>query len=142
MFVLYVPWCVSLWVCLYGTLFGLLDLGGYFLSHVREVLDYCLLKYLLMPFIFLFFLWDSCNSNIGALKVVQCFLRLLSFLLILSFSFLFYSASVISTILSSSSLIHSSASVGQLLVLYSVLLISVFALFITDCLFFNSSRSF
>jgi len=70
------------------------------------------------------------------LKLFQCFLRLLSFLLILSFSFLFYCASVISTILSSSSLIYSSASVILLLVFSSVFFISVTVLFIADCSLF------
>jgi len=39
---------------LYWTV-GFLDLDGYFLSQVREVFDYYLLKYFLMPFSPLFF---------------------------------------------------------------------------------------
>ena len=70
------------------------------------------------------------------LKLFQCFLRLLSFLLILSFSFLFYCASVISTILSSSSLIHSSDSNILILIPSRVFLISLIVLFVSVCLFF------
>ena len=42
----------------------------YFLSHVREVFKYNLFKYFLRPFLFLFFLWDPSNSNVGAFNVV------------------------------------------------------------------------
>ena len=52
-----------------GTL-RLLDLGGYFLSHVREVLDYHLFKCFLQSFLFLFSFWDSYNANYGAFNVV------------------------------------------------------------------------
>ena len=54
---------------------------------------------------------------------------------------LFCSSEVISTILSSSSLIHSSASDILLLIPSRVFLISVTVLFVSVCLFFNSSRS-
>ena len=73
------------------------------------------------------------------LTLSQRSLSLSSFLLIL-FSF-FHSASFISTILSSTLLVLSSASAILLLVPYRVLLISVIALFIIDCLLFISSRS-
>ena len=67
-------------------------------------------------------------------------LGLSSFLFIL-FS-LFCSVSIISIILSSRSLIHSSVSDSLLLVPFSVFVISVIVLFIADCLLFNSSRFF
>ena len=54
---------------LFGTL-GFLDLDGYFLPHFREVFKYYLLKYFLMDFLFVFFFWDSCDSNIGAFDIV------------------------------------------------------------------------
>ena len=54
---------------------------------------------------------------------------------------LFCSSEVISTILCSSSLIHSSASDILLLIPSRVFLISVIMLFVSVCLFFNSSRS-
>ena len=98
---------------LFGTL-AFLDLVDYFLPHFRQVFNYYLLKYCLRAFLFVFFFWDSYDSNVGAFDIVQRSLRLSSFLLIL-FSF-FLSASFISTILSSTSLILSSASVILLLV--------------------------
>ena len=45
---------------------GFLDLGDYFLPHFREVFNYYLLKYFLMVFLFVFFFWDSYDSNVGA----------------------------------------------------------------------------
>ena len=45
---------------------GFLDLGGYFLPHFREVFNYYFLKYFLMPFLFVYFFWDSYDSNAGA----------------------------------------------------------------------------
>ena len=66
-------------------------------------------------------------------------LRLSSVLFIL-FT-LFCSSEVISTILSSNSLIHSSASDILPLIPSRVFLISVIVLFVSVCLFFNSSRS-
>ena len=66
-------------------------------------------------------------------------LKLSSFLFIL-FS-LFYSPLVISTIVSSNSLIHYTASIILLLVSSRVFLISVIVLSIVHCLFFNYPRS-
>ena len=85
------------------------DLINYFLSHIREVFNYNLFKYFLSPFLFLFFFWDPCTSNVGCLMLSQSSLRLSSILFI--FFSLFCSAIVISTILSSRSLIRLSASV-------------------------------
>ena len=86
-----------------------LDLIDCFLSHIREVFYYNLFKYLLSPFLFLFFFWAPYNSNVGAFNVVPEVSETVSIIFIL-FS-LFCSAVVISTILSSRSLTHSSASV-------------------------------
>ena len=108
---------------------GFLDLGGYFLPHFREVFNYYLLKYFLMPFL-------SSSSGtpmiqmLGHLTLFQRSLRLSRSLLIL-FSF-FLSASFISTILSSTSLLVSSASLFYCWFPSSMLLISVIALFIID----------
>ena len=52
---------------LFGTL-GFLDLGDYFLPHFREVFNYCLLKYFLMVFLFVFF-WDSYDLNVGVFSI-------------------------------------------------------------------------
>ena len=54
---------------LFGTL-GFLDLGDYFLPHFREVFNYYLLKYFLMAFLFVFFFWDSSDSNVGMFNIV------------------------------------------------------------------------
>ena len=96
--------------------------------HFREVLNYYLLKYFLVAFLFVFFFWDSYDSNVGAFDIVPevSEVVLISFN---SFSF-FLSASFISTILSFRSLILSSSSVILLLFPSRVFLISVIALFI------------
>ena len=105
-------WGVSPWVYpVWGSL-GFLDLSDYFLPHFREVFNYYLLKYFLMVFLFVIF-WDAYDSNVGV-TLSQRSLRLSSFLLI-RFSF-FLPDSFISTILSSTSLILSSASVILLFV--------------------------
>ena len=59
-------WGVSPWVCPVWDSLGFLDLGDYFLPHFKEVFNYYLLKYFLMVFLFVFFFWDSYNSNVGA----------------------------------------------------------------------------
>ena len=46
-----------------------LDLGGYFLSHVREVFNYNLLKYFLGSFLSLFSLWDPYTVNVVVFKI-------------------------------------------------------------------------
>ena len=75
------PWIYPVWDSL-----GFLDLGGYFLPHLREVFNYYLLKYFLM----VFFLSSSSRTPmiqmLGHLTLSQKSLRLSSFLLIL-FSF-------------------------------------------------------
>ena len=112
---------------LFGTL-SFLDLGGYFLLHFREVFSYYHLKYFLMAFLFVFFFWDSCDSNVGAFDIVPE----VSEVVLISFNYFFLSVSFISTILSYTSLILSSASVILLLVPSRVFLISVIALCIID----------
>ena len=106
---------------------GFLDLGGYFLPHYREVFNYYVLKYVLMPFL-LSFSGTPMIRMLEYLILSQRSLMLSSFLFIcVSFSL---SASFISTILSSTSVILSSASVILLLVPSRVFLISVIALLI------------
>ena len=83
-----------------------------------------------------FFFWDPYNSN-SVFDLSQGYLRQSSVLFIL-FT-LFCSSEVISTILPSISLIHSSSSDILLLIPSRVFLISVTVLFL--CLFFNSSKS-
>src|SRR5574341_1068016 len=59
------PWVYPVWDFL-----GFLDLGDYFLPHFRDVFNYYLLKYFLMVFLFVFFFWDSYDSNVGAFNIV------------------------------------------------------------------------
>ena len=101
-------WHVSPWVYPVWDSLCLLDFKDSFLFHVGEIFNYNLFKNFLIPFLFLFLFWDPCNSNIGVFGIVSEVSRLSSVLFIL-FTLFCYSE-VISTILSSSSLIHSSAS--------------------------------
>ena len=84
-----------------------LDLGGYFLPYFEEVFNYYLLKSFLMAFLFVFFFWDSCDSNVGAFNIVPE----VSEVVLISLNSFFFSVSFISGILSSTSLILSSASI-------------------------------
>ena len=93
-----------------------------------EVFSYYLLKYFLMAFLFVFLFWDFYDSNVGVFDIVPE----VSEVILISFNSFFLSASFNSTILSSTSLIQSSACVILLLVSSRVLLISVIALFIID----------
>ena len=95
------PWVYPVWDSL-----GFLDVGDYFLPHFREVFNYYLLKYFLMAFLFVFFFWDSYDLNVGAFDIVPE----VSEVVLISFNSFFLSDSFISTILSSTSLILSSAS--------------------------------
>ena len=63
-------WGVSPWVYLVWDSLGFLDLADYFLPHFREVFNYYLLKDFLMVFLFVFFFWDSYDSNVGAFDIV------------------------------------------------------------------------
>ena len=85
------------------------------------------------------FFWDPCNSNVGTFDIVP---EVSESVLSSFHSFYFILLSeIISTILSSSSLICSSASDILLFIPSIVFLISVIVLFVSACLFFNSSRS-
>jgi len=64
-----VSWGVLRWVYPVWDSLGFLDLGGYFLPHFREVFNYYLLKYFLMALLFVFFFWDSYDSNVGAFNI-------------------------------------------------------------------------
>jgi len=120
-----VSWSVSLSVCPVWDSLDFFDLGNYFLPHFREVFNNYLLKYFLMVFVFVLF-WDSCDSNVVAFNIV---LEVSEIVLISFNSFFFFSLSdsFISTILSSNSLILSSASVILLFVASRVFFISLIA---------------
>ena len=126
-------WGVSPWVYPVWDSLGFLDLGDYFLPHFREVFNYYLLRYFLMVFLFVFFFWDSYDSNVGAFNIVPK----VSEVVFISFNYFFLSDSFISTILSSTSLILSSASVILLLVPSSMFLILLlhYSLYIDSFLF-------
>ena len=117
---------------------GFLDLVGYFLSHAREVFIYNLLKYFLIPFPFLFFLWAPYNSNVGVLNVVpevsETVLIYFHYFFFIPLCFSYFQHSV-------SQLTYLFFCLILLLVHSSVDFISVIMLFIVDCLFFISSRS-
>jgi len=59
-----VSWGVLPWVYSVLDSLGFLKLDGYFLPHSREVFNYSLLKYFLMPFLFVFFFWGSYYLNV------------------------------------------------------------------------------
>jgi len=63
-------WGVSPWVYPVWDSLGFLDLGDYFLTHFRDVFNYYLLNYFLMVFLFVFFFWDSYDSNVVAFNTV------------------------------------------------------------------------
>ena len=75
---------------------------------------------ILMAFLFIFFFWDSYDSNVGAFNIVPE----VSEVVLISFNsfYFFLSASFISTILSSTSLVFSSASFIVQLILSRMLL--------------------
>ena len=84
-------WGVSPWVCPVWDPLGFLDLGGYFLPHFREVFNSYLLKYFLMPFLFVVVFWDSYDSNVGEFNIVPE----VSEVVLISFNSFFPSASFI-----------------------------------------------
>ena len=108
------PWGVLLWVYPVWDCLHFLDSGGQFPPHFREVFNYYLLKYFLMPFIFIFFFWVTYNLNYRAFNIVPE----VSEVVLISFNyfFSFLSASFISTLLSPTSLLFclSYSTVGSL----------------------------
>ena len=119
---------------------GLSVLPGldYFLSHVREVFTIISSNIFSVPFFF------SSSSGTPIIQMLVCLMLSqrslrLSLILFILFS-LFWSAVVISTVLSSRSHNHSSASVILLLIPSREFYISFIVLFIILCLLFSSSR--
>ena len=120
--------CFVLDLSLRDTL-GFFILGGYSLSHFREVFNHYLLKHFLMPFPFVYFLHETYYLNIGSFNI---FPELSEAVLISLFIFFPCSASFISNIVSSSSLSLSSTWVTLLFFLSRVISISVIALLIIE----------
>jgi len=90
-----------------------------------KVFNYYLFKYFLMVFLFVFFFWDSYDLNVGVFNIVPE----VSEIVLISFNSFFLYVSFISTILSTTSLILSSASLILLLFPSRVFFISFIALF-------------
>ena len=126
-------WPVSPYVYPPRDSLGFLYLRRYFLSHFREVFDHKLIKYFLMPFLFVFLFWGPYNLSVVMLNVIPELSETVLFILLS----LMCSASVISTVLSSNSLICTSALVTLLLAPFSIFLIC----YCVDGLFFDSYRS-
>ena len=105
----FTPWSYFMWNSL-----CFLDLSDWFLSNVREVFGYHLLKYFFCTFHSLFSFWNPYNTDVGALNIAPESLRPSS--LLFNLFALFCSASAISNSLSSTLLIRSSASCILLLV--------------------------
>ena len=130
-------WGASPWVYPVLDSLGFLDLSGYFLPLFREVFKYYFLTYFLIPFPFVFFLWDIYSSNVGVLNIVPevSEVFLIAFNSVFLLCFIYFHQCIFH------SLFLSSASVILLLVPSRVLLVSVIALFIIDWRYFISSRS-
>ena len=58
-----------LWVYPVWDSLGFLHLSASFLPHLEEFFDYHLLKHFLMTFLFLFFFWDTFDSNVGVFNI-------------------------------------------------------------------------
>ena len=63
-------WHVSPWVYPVWDSLCLSDLNDYFLFHDEKIFNYKRFKIFLIPFLFLFFFWDSYNLNVGAFDIV------------------------------------------------------------------------
>jgi len=127
-FVNFISMCLGVFrlgFILFGTL-GFSDLGDYVLPHFRENFNYYLLKYFLMVFLFVFFFWDSYDSNVGAFNIVPE----VSEIVLISFNSFFLFPLCFIYFYHSTSLILSSASFILLLVPPRVFFISFIALFI------------
>ena len=137
-FVSLISMCLGMFLfgfILYGTL-CFLDLIDYFLFCVGEIFNYSLFKNFLIPPLF-FSLLLLYPLLLKCWCVWYCPGGLWDYPQVLFILFmLFCSSEVISTILSSRSLIHSSASNILLLIPSRNFLILVIVLFISACLFF------
>jgi len=128
--------CFTLGLSCLG-LSGFLGLRWLFLPHCREVFNYYLLKYFFMPFLFVFFFWDPCYSNVGVFNFVPEVSEVVLILIIFSF----FPLCLINFLHSVFYFTYPFFFLSYLLLVPSrVLLTSVIALFIIDWLIFISSR--
>ena len=132
-------WCVSPWIFPIWDSLHFLDLIDYFISHVREVINYNLFKYFLSPFLFLFFFYEPYNLNVGTFNVVPevsetvlISFHSFSFILLCSIYFHYFIFQVIYLFFCLFIL---------LLIPSREFLISFTLLFMTVCLLFSSSKS-
>ena len=72
-------WHSSPWVYPMSVSLAFLGLGGYFLSNIREVFNYNLLKYFLIQFLFFFFFRDPYYLNVVLITFYSFFFILLCF---------------------------------------------------------------
>ena len=121
------PWVYPGWVSL-----CFLDLGDYFLSHVRAIFRCYFLRYFLRSFLSLFYFQDPYNVHVVVFNIISE----VSETVLISFHSLFHGSDFHHSVFCS--LICFSASF-ILLIPYSVFFIPVIVLFI--CLFFLSSWS-
>ena len=132
-------WCVS--PCIYPVWdsLHLLDLIDYFLFPTGKIFYYNLFKIFLIPFLFLFFFRDRYNSNVGTFDFVPevsetSLSSFHSFYCILLFSSYFHHFIFQLTDLFFASDI-------LLRIPSRIFLISIIVLFVSACLFFNSSAA-
>ena len=94
-------WRVSPWIYPVWDSLCFLDLGDYFLSHIKEVFAYNFFKYFLSPFLFLFFFWNPYNSNVGMFSLVPGISEIVfnSFFFLILFIYLFIFGCVGSSLL-------------------------------------------
>ena len=126
-------WLVCVFLCLSLGLFFVIYCASWtwlaiFFSMMGKFSIINLFKNCLMQFRFLFFSWEPWNSNFGAFDMVPDVSE--TVLSSLHSLYFFCYSEVISTILSSSSLIHSSASDTLLFIPSTIFLISVILLFL------------
>ena len=135
----YASWHISPWVYPVWNSFFLLDLINYFLFHVGEIFNYNLFKNFLIPFLPSFSLTSRNNANVAAFDIIPEVSETVlssfhSFYFILIFRsyfqhFIFQ--------LTASFFCFRYSAIDSL----QSILISVGVLFVSVCLFFNSSRS-
>ena len=129
------PWVYPIWDSLY-----LFDLIDYFFFNVGEIFNYNLFKNFIIPFLFLFLFWGPYNSSVGVFDIVpdvsETILSCLHF-----FYFILLFTSYFHHFIFQLTDLFFSASDILLLIPSRVFLISVIVLFVSACLFFNSSRS-
>ena len=136
--------CGSLWVHLVWDSLRFLDPNICFLLQIREIFSHYFIKYVFYPFLSLFSFWGTYNMNVSMLDVVPEVP--LNYPHFKNVFFLFCcSGWVVSTILSSRSLIHSSVLPNLLLIPsnfhFSYCILQLFFIFSNSLLKFSLCSS-